>query len=255
MDGDGRTDVVTMSDRNTLRWYHVPDDPRQPWVRRDIGGPVHAGAAVGDIDGDGDLDVVRTDVWFENVRGDGTEWVEHFIGPNTSPPADFRPDFAFNATAAFVCDMDRDGRNDIVFADNEIPGGRIWWAQNLDGRGLSWCRHEICAPASPRRGAWHTLYVGDLDGDGDWDVFSCEMEGVPGERPPRYYIWENVDGVGGEWREHVILDANLGGHEAVVGDVTGSGLPDIVAKPWSPRPDNAVGGGRFVLFLENVSDR
>jgi hypothetical protein len=216
---------------------------------------VHAGAAVGDIDGDGDLDVVRTDVWFENVRGDGTEWVEHFIGPTTSPPADFRPDFAFNATAAFVCDMNGNGRNDIVFADNEIPGGRIWWAENLDGLGRKWCRHEICSPSGPRRGAWHTLYVGDLDGDGDWDVFSCEMEGVPGEEPPRYYIWENVDGAGAEWRKHVILDVNLGGHEAVVGDVTGNGLPDIVSKPWSPRSDNALGGRRFVLFLENVSDR
>lgn len=135
IDGRGRLDVVTMSDRNTLRWYHVPADPRQPWARHDIGRPVHACAAIGDIDGDGDLDVVGTDVWFENVRGDGTEWVEHFIGPNTSPPADFRPDFAFNATAALVC---------------------------------------------------------DLGGDGDWDVFSCDMEGVPGERPPRYYISENV---------------------------------------------------------------
>ncbi len=78
------------------------------------------------------------------------------------------------------------------------------------------------------------------------------MEGVPGEEPPRYYIWENVDGKGLEWREHVILDANLGGHAAVVGDVTGNGLPDIVSKPWSPRSDNAVEGKRFVLFLENL---
>jgi hypothetical protein len=97
--------------------------------------------------------------------------------------------------------------------------------------------------------------VGDLDGDRDLDIFSCEMEAVGGESPPRYYIWENLDGRGSVWREHVILDANLGGHAAVVGDVTGNGLPDIVAKPWAPRVQNAVGGRMFIVFLENVSGR
>lgn len=48
-------------------------------------------------------------------------------------------------------------------------------------------------------------------------------------------------------------DANMDGHEAVVGDVTGNGLPDIIGKPWFPRPGNAMGGKMFVVFLENRS--
>ncbi len=255
VDGDGRPDIITMSDQNSLRWYRVPQDPTGRWPMREIGPPVHAGASAGDVDNDGDLDVVRTDVWFENVRGDGTEWIEHPIGPNTPPPPDFQPAFAFNATYSVVCDVNGDGRNDIVFCDAEIPGGKIWWMENLDGRGRRWRRHEVPNGDGVRRGAYHSLYVGDLDGDGDFDIFSCEMEGVPGDGPPRWFIWENLDGKGGDWREHVILDANLGGHVAVVGDVTGNGLPDIVGKPWNPRPDNALGGRMFVVFLENVSRR
>ena len=37
-----------------------------------------------------------------------------------------------------------------------------------------------------------------------------------------------------------------------MGHALDNGLPDILAKPWSPRKDNAVGGKMFVLFLENL---
>jgi hypothetical protein len=255
IDGDGRAEVVTMSDRNNLRWYRIPADPSKPWVRTDIGPAVHAGAAVGDLNGDGALDIVRTNVWYENVSGDGSKWVEHPIGPNTPPPPDFQEPFAFDATRCVVCDMNGDGRNDIVFVDAEIPGGKVWWMENVDGKGLSWKRHDVfCPHGGPRRGAFHGIYAGDLDGDGDFDLFACEMEAVGGDAAPRYYIWENLDGKGMEWREHVILDANLGGHDSVVGDVTGNGLPDIISKPWSASKKNALGGKMFVVFLENISE-
>ena len=67
-DIDGEKEVLTMSDRNDLRWYDIPEDSRKPWIPRTIGSAVHAGLAVGDIDEDGALDVMRSNVWFENVR-------------------------------------------------------------------------------------------------------------------------------------------------------------------------------------------
>lgn len=253
IDSDGQMEIITMSDRNSLRWYKIPDDPTKPWIQHEIGPPVHAGASAGDVDGDGNMDIIRTNVWFQNANGDGSRWVQHPIGPNTPPPPDFQPSFAFDATCSAVCDVNGDGKNDIVFTDAEIPGGKIWWMENLDGKGLSWKRHEVPNGDEVRRGAYHCLYVGDLDGDGDFDIFTCEMEAVGGERNPRWYIWENLDGKGGGWQEHVILDINLGGHEAVVGDITGNGLPDVIGKPWRPRKENALGGEVFVVFLENVS--
>ncbi len=254
IDGDGQLEVLTMSDKNNLRWYKISADPTQPWARHDIGSSVHAGLSVGDIDGDGDLDIVRTNVWLENIKGDGSQWVWHPIGPSSLPPSSFCPPYAYNATCSQVCDVNRDGKNDIVFTDAEIPGGRVWWMENVDGRGQVWKRHEIYQPdANSKRGAFHSLFVGDLDGDGDWDVFSCEMENVRGDRNPRFYIWENTDGYGENWKEHVILDMNLGGHATLIADMTGNGSLDMLTKPWRAHPKNALDGEMYVLFLENVS--
>lgn len=253
IDGDGRIDLVILSDRSNLRWYKIPEDPRQRWRWHNIGQPVHAGLAVGDLNGNGQLDVVRTNVWFENVHGDGTKWVEHPIGPSSPPPPDFQPAFAFDATKAMVIDMTGNGVHDIVFTDAEIPGGKVWWMENLDGKGTRWRRHDVPLGDDVRRGAFHSLQVADFTGNGRLDIFSAEMEAVRGRGRPRWFIWENLDGRGTQWHEHVILDANLGGHEAVVGDVTGNGRLDIIGKPWRPHAQNAVGGKPFVVFLENIS--
>ena len=47
---------------------------------------VHAGVAIGDIDGDGDLDIARSNAWFENADGKGATWIEHAI-PFGNPQA------------------------------------------------------------------------------------------------------------------------------------------------------------------------
>jgi hypothetical protein len=248
VDGDGRLDVVTMSDRNNTRWYSIPkDDPTRKWVRHDIGPGVHAGIALGDIDGDGDMDVARSNLWFENVDGKGAKWAEHpipFGNPNQPYPL---------ATRCVIVDIDRDGHRDLVMTENEIRAGHIAWMRNIDGKGLKWERHDLVAGDNAARGAYHSLAVADFDGDGDVDIFTVEMEHISGDRQPRWFIWENTDGKGGAFVERVILDNGLGGHEAVAADVDGDGDIDICAKLWMPRKDNANGGRNHADFVENLS--
>jgi hypothetical protein len=247
LDGDGRPEVLTQSDRNNLRWYRVPKDPAQPWERHDIGPSVHAGLAVGDLDGDGDLDVVRSGSWFENKDGRGTVWVEHATIP-FSIPSKSMP----HSSRCVVVDIDRDGDRDLVMTAAEIKGAWATWVENLDGKGGAWKRHDLPPGDPAARGAYHSLAVADFDNDGDPDIFTCEMEWVGGDRPPRWFIWENVDGKGANFVERVILDANLGGHEAVVGDVDGDGDIDLCSKLWKPKPGNANGGKNHADFLENL---
>lgn len=139
IDGDGRPDVVTMSDKQTLRWYSIRKNPRDPWIRHDIGPGVHAGVAVGDINGDGHLDVVRSNVWYENADGKGTKWIEHPIPfGNSNNPYPL-------ATRCVVADINKDGHNDLVMTENEIRGGKIAWLENMDGKGLKWKVHPLPA--------------------------------------------------------------------------------------------------------------
>lgn len=248
LDGDGRKDIITMSDQNDLRWYRIPkDDPAKPWTMARIWDPVHAGISAGDLDGDGDMDIVRSQISLENVDG-GTRWLERkFCG---IPWAD-RKDVAFYylATRSLVADLNGDGRNDIVLTEAEFAGARVAWFEAPENpRDVPWKAHILPQAGDEKRGPYHSLAVADFDLDGDLDIFSGEMErfGVP---PHRWFIWENR---GGEFVEHVVLDKDLGTHETVAGDVDGDGDIDLVGKLWMPVAGNGNGGRNHVDFLENL---
>lgn len=251
INGDGKPEVVMMGDQrtklNALCWYSIPSDPRQPWIKHPIGPPVHGAITpngVADLDGDGDLDIVRADTWFENKDGKGTDWAVH----NNIPMGRKGPFGVCVRTA--MADMDGDGKLEIVIADADIEDSKVAILKNADGKGGRWTKTEL--PQSFTYGSLHALAVADFNGDGKLDIAVNEQEELlpSGRENPRWVIWENLGGV--RYEEHIILDAKLGGHELQVGDVDGDGDVDICSKAWGPRPWNAIGGKMHVDFLENT---
>ncbi|MEA2062251.1 MAG: VCBS repeat-containing protein [Gemmatimonadota bacterium] len=254
LDGDGLPEVLTMggdmkgvthSETKDLRWYKIPPAPGELWAMKRIGDSVHSGLAAADIDSDGDIDLVRTDIWLEN-KGGGRSWESHKI---VSIPWDL-------ASQAQVADINRDGRPDVVLAEGEITGARIaWFEAPADVKNSQWKPHILSQSDSEPRGPYHSLAVADFDNDGDLDIFTGEMEWI-GKAPHRWFIWENISSPNQdkvEFTERVILDAGLGTHNAVIGDVDGDGDIDIAGKLWRSVKDNGNGGANHADFLENLT--
>lgn len=239
IDRDGILDIVSLSndpDHPVLAWYRIPEDINQNWDYTKIGGGIHGGIApygYGDLDNDGDMDIVRGDVWFENNDGKGMMWEKH---EQLVPPGGNRPDKFGLAIKTWCIDMDNDNDLDIVEAEADTKSGRVFWFENRNNAS-SFEFHLISG--DPTNQDFHSLAVADFDGDGDHDVLSGGGPLSPDTH--KLFIWENLSGDGMNWKEHVILTGKRI-HEAVAADVDHDGDIDICTKPWN---------GSLHFYLEN----
>lgn len=269
-DGDGQLEVV-------LNLQHSPkpavmlfrkkpgSGPADPWERTRIldvkmkpgstrkkpMGEVHAAISprgIGDLDGDGDLDIAWVGSWLENADGKGRQWRNH---ENLT----FKPDGKWGrAVRCWVADIDGDGANDIVQTVCDAPGQPVVWMRNAKGDGSVWEERRV-PYAGGEPGDFHSLVVADFDLDGDMDIYADEMEHlhVPLRRVGKIamIVWENLDGKGGDWKQQNIV-TGLGGHQAQAADLDGDGDIDIVTRPFTAaNVDN--GGKMHVSVLENLA--
>jgi hypothetical protein len=260
MNGDGRDDIVALGDGDGCFWYAIPNEPARnsDWPRtlitfavRDDRVDIHAGInpnGVGDLDGDGDRDVMATDRWYENTAS-GRRWIEHRLLFGKIGPWGL-------SSRSWITDLDRDGDNDVVVVDCDGQNSGLAWIENRDGKMRSHSVHWLANRAPGTRGSYHSLRLADFDKDGDEDILVVEQEDpqiLPQGATPRWFVWENQS-TGPEIRftEQVILDGRLGGHDVLVGDVDGDGDLDIASKIWSVWEGNANGGKVHVDWLENL---
>lgn len=264
IDGDGKQDVVALGDREGCFFYKVSANPTSTheWTRQlvtdivlDSKVDIHSGfspGGVGDLDGDGDADIVLPDRWLEN-RDRGNRWVEHrwYFGR--------RGPWGFSSRSVIV-DLNGDGHNDVVITDSDGQNSGIALLMNNPKAPGQFFRPTYLANRAPgTRGSFHSLRVADFDGDGDMDILTVEQEDpsiLPLGATPRWFIFENVGSkTAPAFEERVILDQRLGGHDVHVGDVDGDGDIDIVSKIWAVWKGNGNDGKVHVDFLENMRVR
>ena len=191
LDGDGDADVIggARGSINQLAWWENIDGSGINWNEHTIVTSIEDVSSVyaTDVDGDGDFDLIGTSagysdvVWVENVDGSGTNWMDHII------------DGSFN-TAYDVYGVDVDGDGDIDAVGASFNSDQISWWENVDSTGTVWNEHVVSNTFNGAR----TVFASDVDGDGDTDVL--------GAASLDWAItwWENSDGYGNSWVEHVI---------------------------------------------------
>ena len=129
-----------------------------------------------------------------------------------------------------VGDVNGDGVVDVLTADpvtdvfNEL-GAVYWWQRHGDG---SWTQHAV---DEDFYGAEYVASA-DVDRDGDLDVIAAAYYGLEdvtpyGNRNGRYAWFENINGDGSAWTQHVVGELFWGAQWIDAGDLDGDGDVDV----------------------------
>ncbi|TFH16214.1 MAG: VCBS repeat-containing protein [Lentisphaerales bacterium] len=215
VDRDGKPDIVAAAvTGDEIAWWRNTDGSGTNWIKYVVdsaaGGP--GSVSVGDVNGDGALDVVGAAImsneisWLQNVDGTGTNWTKHVVATNFMLPS-----------SVSVADMDDDGDTDIVSSAN--GASTLGWFENMDGSGTNWTAHNI---STSLFGAVAAVAI-DIDRDGDRDIVGA------GAAVNKVAWWENADGAATLWVEHAISVTFTQVTEIAVADLDADGDFDVVA--------------------------
>lgn len=215
IDGDGDADILACEYYGyCVSWWENVDGMGINWVEHSIDAYFceYYSVVSNDIDGDGDADVLAVTQygygvgWYENTDGIGTSWVVHTID-----------DTFQGALSACLEDIDGDGDADVLGA-SPLMSDLVWW-ENTAGSGLSWTQHVIHSGCLTPLASCLT----DINGDGWCDVL------VAAAGVDKVIWWENTDGTGTTWTEHVVADDFACAVAVCTADIDGDGSEDIVA--------------------------
>lgn len=217
LNGDGNAEIIAYFKGEPIRILRRPKDIRARWLEMQIADIPSgtAGGTIGDVDNDGDSDLVFGNKWYENPLSEG-DWQ----APGSWTARTIDPDWTKEARSA-VADIDGDGRNDVVLTGEEDSSGVAWYRNTTPRSRADWIRTMVSTSSYSKL---HTSETADFNSDGRLDIFVAEMHTSKTGRVTIFEQGERAD----EWIERVV--SSVGAHNGKVGDFDGDGRPDLATK-------------------------
>jgi hypothetical protein len=237
LDGDGKKELTCMQD-GKFGYAEVDwSDVTKPWTfiaisEKRTETPYLHGLGIGDLSGDGRLDIVEKDGWFEQPAKKDSTWIWHkepFAGPG--------------GAQMLVFDADGDGDNDMITSINGHGYGLAWFENRpTDGKTVL-VRHEILSEDPAKKNAeglqfsqLHALESGDFDNDGRMDFttgkrYYAHNRNDPGVDDPALAVifYNRKDGETVRWVSEVIDDDSGVGCQVLAVDLDGDGVLEFAA--------------------------
>lgn len=223
----GQPELLFTDKPGKILCFEIPDNPHSLWRVTIIAdsGATEKFIAAGDLDKDGDLDLVsafkfpreklfRGICWFENPGTKIGNWKRHRIGEVNN-----------TADHLAIADFDGDGTYEVLVTEGMWPGDYpagiyLFTMPDKNAFDTNWHKKLIATQYST-----NSLEIADMDKDGDLDFVTGEHKG-----PRRLQIWENKGSF--NFVCHTIDSLKESHNGAKLLDIDGDGDLDIATSGW-----------------------
>jgi hypothetical protein len=252
IDSDGFIDVVVGNLRDgsdyTVDSYILWGDASGTWAaarRANLATEGGRWPALGDVDGDGQLDVLI-------ANGGGSGQVRVWLNPGSRTFSNTHdialPGQDINGLAS--ADLNNDGYDDAVLAENYDSGGKTYSRAYFGGPGGP----DTTADKSYETGACHDVEINDFDGDTNADIaFACNLEIGGNDRARVFYGGED----GPDETYDFAPDVTYSDQQMSVGSgyLNGDDRIDLVFGRYGSGPRLFLFYGRAGGYTNNAGDR